>query len=52
MSFQAADINVEPGEKYKDTWPSPQPPPTRVVSFLRTHYGVNEGDTLCWVTET
>ena len=23
-----------------------------VVSFLRTHYGVNEGDTLCWVTET
>jgi len=23
-----------------------------VVSFLRTHYGVNEGDTLCWITET
>jgi len=23
-----------------------------VVSFLRVHYSVNEGDTLCWVTET
>ena len=23
-----------------------------VVSFIRVHYSVNEGDTLCWVTET
>jgi predicted deacylase len=27
-------------------------PLTGVVSFLRVHYSVNEGDTLCWVTET
>ncbi len=27
-------------------------PLTGTVSFLRVHYSVNEGDTLCWVTET
>jgi hypothetical protein len=27
-------------------------PLTGVVNFLRVHYSVNEGDTLCWVTET